>query len=226
MTTFRALVRAMLRADARWTLRRDLDGVFPTGLDSLRDAAATGPVIVAANHVAWWDGLLAQVLSDEVGVDATYVVEARTLERYPFLASVGARGIDPSRPTAVLAAFRDARRWLDRPGRVLWLFPQGRHRPSHLRPLDLRRGVEVLARDGVRVVPCAIQYVFADAPRPRALVGFGPALSTPGADDVERALCDLLDAQDADLAYAAEAPAPTSRDFASTALAWAWRMLA
>ena len=112
------------------------------------------------------------------------------LARLPFFRPLGAIGIgrDPAR---VLHAFREAETLLERPGRALWVFPQGRQRPSHLRPLYLQRGYETLARrTGAALIPVSLTYAFREAPQPSALLSFGSPVSPP---DLEPALIAGLD---------------------------------
>jgi 1-acyl-sn-glycerol-3-phosphate acyltransferase len=83
-------------------------------------------------------------------------------------------------------------------GHALWLYPQGQHRPTHLRPLYLQPGAGWIAqRAGASVVPVAISYGFADVPRPRAYVSFLEALPPGDLDALERALIEGLAHNDA-----------------------------
>ncbi len=178
------------RAYCRWSLGRSLDGVWVAGLDSTRARLAEGPLILAATHVAWWDGLVVTVAGAALGAEDYVWVDAPTLRRLPWLARVGAVAVDRSGPASARAGIRDAAAVLDRPGRVLWVYPQGRQRPAWLRPLDLQPGVGLLARRAdARVVPVALQYAFREDARPAAIVHFGAPVAPA---DLEAALVEGL----------------------------------
>ena len=103
--------------------------------------------------------------------------------------------LDRSRPGSADAGLTAAADYLDRPGRSVWIFPQGRQRPAWLRPLDLKRGVQRIGqRAGAPIVPVSIQYGFREHAVPSAVFDFGPPLpSTAPVDVLEAALCAGLD---------------------------------
>ena len=175
---------AFLRVARRYTRRRisrRLDGLWVSGLDEARAARAGRPLIFAANHVAWWDALLLLPLDEALGGLGWAVMDSRNLRRLPFLGWVGALPLDRSSPEHSRGCLQACAALLDRPGRALWIFPQGRQRPAHLRPLDLRPGVQTLhASSGVDLVAVSIDYVFLERARPAAVVRFSPPI--PGAD--------------------------------------------
>jgi len=192
------------RRYARHRIARGLDGLWVSGLAGVRAALADRPVLFAANHVAWWDPLLLLAFDDALGGSGWAVMDAANLRKLPFLGWVGALPLDRGshqRSRRCLEACADL---LDRPGRSVWVFPQGRQRPAHLRPLDLRPGVQIMHdRKPVDVVAVSINYVFLETARPAAVVRFSPPMS--GADlagpallpAVEDALLDGLACIDA-----------------------------
>lgn len=188
------LARAF-RAWGHWHLRRlvarGLDGVHVDQLDALREAASRGPLILAANHVAWWDGLLAVLLSRVAGLDARVLMDAKRLRQHSFFAAFGAIPIGDN-PRKELS---DAAAHLVGPGRALWIFPQGRQRPEQLRPLEFKGGVATLARlSGAAVLPIGLRYAMLESPAPAAVVRVGAPLELPSAAEVEAAVTALLDA--------------------------------
>jgi 1-acyl-sn-glycerol-3-phosphate acyltransferase len=166
----------LFRAYLRWRMRRAFSAVRIRGLPALRALAAREPLLLAANHVAWWDPLVLIVLDGVLTGDARCLMDASNLRRLPFFSLVGALPLDRSAPRAAVADLAAAARLLDRPGRVLIIFPQGEQRPAHL-PLELRPGIEWLARkSGARVVPLALRYDFREEPRPELNVSIGEPL--------------------------------------------------
>jgi 1-acyl-sn-glycerol-3-phosphate acyltransferase len=166
---------ALARRYVRRKLARDLDGLRAAGIDRAREAAAARPVILAANHVSWWDPFLVVALDEALGTEGYALMDAANLAGLPFFARLGAIPLDRGNPARLRAGLRAGAALLDRPGRALWMFPQGRLRPAHLRPLGIQPGIGLLARlsPGAAVVPIAIQYAFGEHPAPAALAWLG-----------------------------------------------------
>lgn len=167
----------LARPYARHRVSRGLDGMWVAGLDQARAALADRPVIFASNHVAWWDTLLLVVLDAALGGRCWAVMDAGNLRALPFLGWVGALPLDRSSPERSRQCLENSAALLDRPGRGVWIFPQGRQRPAHLRPLDLKGGVGIMhARNPVDVIVASLDYVFLERDRPAAIVRFGPPM--------------------------------------------------
>jgi 1-acyl-sn-glycerol-3-phosphate acyltransferase len=155
----------------------------PYGLQS------EGPVILAANHMSWWDGFLLREVHRRLRPDAPLftVMLERELARVPFLRRLGAIPIDPTRPASVRAVFRALRAESVRdPAPLVSWFPQGRIEPSWKRPLALRPGIPALARAlaPCSIVPVALHLEPLATPAPTAFVSVGapiPVRTGPGA---------------------------------------------
>jgi 1-acyl-sn-glycerol-3-phosphate acyltransferase len=165
---------------ARWWARRELgrtlDGFRVHGLEATRRVCSSRPAIFVATHVAFWDTFLLVTLDDALGTEGYAVMDEANLCRIPFFVRLGAIPMRRDRPRGGLRAAASV---LDRPGRSLWMFPQGEHRPAHLRPLGFRPGIRMLARMAPpesAVVPVAIQYAFGQSEGPVAYASFGAAL--------------------------------------------------
>ncbi|MGI9123862.1 MAG: lysophospholipid acyltransferase family protein [Mycobacterium sp.] len=193
----------LARKYVRRRVSRGLDGLWVSGLDETRAALAGRPLIIASNHVAWWDSLLLVALDEALGGLGWAVMDAGNLRKTPFLGWVGALPLDRSSPERSRECLQASVDLLDRPGRALWMFPQGRQRPAHLRPLDLKPGLRIMhERNPVDIVVAGIDYVFLERDRPAAMVSF--AAPIPGADldgdavlpAVEAAILDGLAAID------------------------------
>ena len=170
---------AVARRYARRRVRRGLDGLWVAGLEEARAALADRPLIFAANHVAWWDVLLLVVLDEALGGLGWALMDSRNLRRFPFLGWLGALPLDRSSPERSSRCLRNSVELLDRPGRALWIFPQGRQRPAHLRPLDLKRGLQTMhEHNPADIVAVSLNYVFLERNRPAAIVRFGPPIRT------------------------------------------------
>jgi 1-acyl-sn-glycerol-3-phosphate acyltransferase len=154
----------------------------------------TGPVLIAANHVSWFDGFFVAAACPRRAnglVNATYV-------DLPLLRSwfrwIGLIPVTFSRPRAQRALFETCRKLLDR-GEVLGLFPEGQISRTGLTG-PFQRGLEVIlaGRDDVAVIPCFIDNVwgsifsfsggrfFRKKPqgwRRTVIVAFGPPVPPP-----------------------------------------------
>lgn len=149
------------------------------GLEQARAASREAPLIVVSNHTSWWDPLFAIYLCTlELRADAHAMMDAKNLARLPFFGKVGAFGVDLDDPADGARAIRYAAKLLDRPGRLVWVFAQGRERPITERPIVFRAGTAEIARVArARVVPVALRYEFGAEEHPTAWVSFGEPLA-------------------------------------------------
>ena len=138
----------------RWAMQRLAGEIVVNGLERI---PATGPVLLASNHISWVDPvLLACWLTPATGRPMTWMGKAEAM-RWPlvgwFLRVNGVFGV--RRGAADLEAFRLAERILSE-GRILGIYPEGTRSPDGiLRPF--RDGAALLAlRSGVPVLPVAV----------------------------------------------------------------------
>ena len=216
-------------------MRATFESVEIAGVAHLRDALANGPVVVVSNHVTWWDPLVTLVLTERVvPCDSYALMNAANLTRLPFFGLIGAVGVDLTNPRDGAAAVLHCARLLNGPGRLVWVYPQGRERPSTVRPLGFRGGSAEIARVSKAVtVPIALRYEFMATERPRLFIDIGEALAperdvtkaiaaheravTEGLDRIERALLDeRTDAYEAVI----RAPVSAMGKLAERMLAW------
>lgn len=173
------LFNAWFASHARGRIRRSFASVRVFGLARARALAAERPLLVVSNHTSWWDPLVVLHASQHLlGTDGYALMDAKNLRRLPFFAMVGAFGVDLDEPSDGAAAIRYAARLLDAPGKLVWVFPQGRERPITERPLGFRLGSAAIARVARRAatVPAALRYEVAGTERPEMYVSFGDAI--------------------------------------------------
>lgn len=183
-------------------VRRRLGAVFEavrvSGLERLACAAADHPLVVVANHVCFWDSLLAIALvTDRLRLDGYALMEASSLRRYPFLGRVGGFGIERGVQGEGAAVVAYAASLLDRPGRIVWVYPEGREQPAGRRPLAFKRGAASISSTapGARWVPVSVQYVFGAQPKPTVWIAIGEAMAPMGtADEVAEAQARAVEA--------------------------------
>jgi len=189
----RPLFLALAQRYVHRRIAREFDGLFVEGLSRAQGLAAGEPLILAANHVAWWDALVAIEIDALLGTEGYCLMDAANLRKLPFFGWAGAVPLNRDSAQTARADLRAASRLLDRAGRMLWMFPQGRQRRAHLRPLQLQSGVRLLARDsGARVLPMSLDYAYREAPAPSILVSFSEPLEASSAQflpTLEARLC-------------------------------------
>lgn len=185
-----AVFNAVLRPWMGRVLRRRFFNLRVAGGGHL-DALDPGhPAVGCVNHTNWWDGFVLYELSRRLVRHEIYLaMEERNLRRYPFFPWMGAFGLDLADPRAGL---RYAVRLLrGGPGRLVWMFVQGRLAPGHV-PIEARPGARWLARQaGAQVIPLVIRYEWLLESRPTILVRVGPPLP---ADAPSEALSEALNA--------------------------------
>jgi chlorobactene lauroyltransferase len=149
------------------------------------------PTLFLGNHTTWWDGIIAWVLVDALGLQPHILMEAANLERYRAFKWIGTI---PVRRDSLRGAYEDlqrARAYL-RPGAGVWIFPQGHRKPVLQPPVDLERGAAQFALSAgrrIRIVPVAFRYPFLSEQSPEAFVLVGePWLFEPDPMDHRRAL--------------------------------------
>ena len=170
---------AWFEQQARQRLRASFGALHVAGCERLSEALARGPVLVVSNHCAWWDPLVALVLTRRhVPADAYALMDAANLRVRPFFAKVGAFGVDRGSRRDGAEATRHAASLLDRPGRLVWVFPQGEERPWHERPLRFFGGAASIARAVPRaaIVPVGLAYAFGSVAAPSVYVAVGSPL--------------------------------------------------
>lgn len=177
-TTFQWLAR---RYVAR-RLQRQFEDVRCFGLPHLRSVLKSQPVILACNHVAWWDPLILVQLDDKLGSDGYCLMDKENLSRLPFFSWLGAVPLDRSSPKAAYRDLHHSAELLNAPGRMLIVFPQGEQRPAHL-PLSFRPGVSALSeRTRLPVHPVALRYDFRESERQVVHLSVGRALKRETAE--------------------------------------------
>jgi len=197
-----AIYRAMVRPSLRRTFHR-IAIAAPHGEDW-----SGLPTLFYANHPSWWDGWIAFFLFDERWrMEGYLMMEEPQLRRYRFFQRCGCFSVDRHDAREAMRSVGYAATLLrDRPGRALWIFPEGEIGPNG-RPLRTYTGAAHIARRAgrVRCVPVALRFEFLGEQRPEALIRIGPAHIVEQGDtkalhaDMDRRLVEQLDHLHADV---------------------------
>lgn len=176
------LLRALLLFDTLRRMRRSFAAVRVAGLDEARALASSGPLLVVSNHTAWWDPLVALLVSERLlGADAYALMDAKNLRKLPFFRGIGAFGVDLDDAADGARAIRYAAKLLRGERKLVWIFPQGEERPVSQVPLGFRGGSAEIARvaRGAKVLPVALRYEFGSTEKPSLYVSIGAPVDTP-----------------------------------------------
>lgn len=157
-------------------IRKMFSRVYVHGEDRLRNAAAATPVLVVSNHTSWWDPMSAIYLAHRLlGIDAFAMMDEKNLRKLPFLGRIGGFGIQLDNASDTRRVLKYAAGLLDRPGRLVWIFPEGAERPRSLGVDEFKPGAAVVAKwaKGCRVMPVGLRYEFGGKEHPEAFISIG-----------------------------------------------------
>lgn len=144
---------------------------------------ADRPLIAYANHSSWYDPLLFLILSRAYFPDhvAFGPMDAEALKKYAFMQRIGIFGVEQGSARGAARFLQVSRGLLSRPGKAVWMTPQGEFADVRKRPLKLQPGLAHIARDcGAIVQPIAFELTFWNEARPEILVSFGDQIDTLG----------------------------------------------
>ncbi|WP_193316451.1 lysophospholipid acyltransferase family protein [Methylorubrum populi] len=139
--------------------------------------AAGAPVVIYANHPAWWDAAILIVAADRLFPERESFapIDAAMLEKYGIFRKMGAFPVDLDSARGGAQFLSAARAILAPSERVLWITAQGRFADVRARPLGLKPGVARLAEIAPEAVflPLAVEYAFWDERGAEAFLAFG-----------------------------------------------------
>ena len=163
----------------RWLeriLRRRFHAVYVFGAEHLRGLDPRSGFVGCANHTNWWDGFVLYVVSWKLLPHDIYLaMEEKNLRRYRFFTRMGVFGIELAGHLSALPGIRYALKLL-RPGRLVWMFVQGRLQSAGV-PIEVRPGARFLAERGnAGLLPVVLRYEWLNESRPSILVSVGNSL--------------------------------------------------
>jgi 1-acyl-sn-glycerol-3-phosphate acyltransferase len=135
------------------------------------------PLVIYANHAAWWDALVGLVLKAEFykGRNGFAPIDAEALKQYRMFGRMGFFGVEQGTRRGAVQFLRTAEKILREPDSLLVVTPQGRFADVRERPLRFAAGLGHLAGRVERAmfVPMATEFVFWEERLPEILVHFG-----------------------------------------------------
>ena len=101
------------------------------------------------------------------------------LSRYWFFQKIGAFSIDPTHTKKITETVKYVQNLLQNPENFVILYPQGEIEPYEMRPLTLKRGLQLFLKETpeVQVLLVGFKIQYYNQKRPSLLVKFGQTLS-------------------------------------------------
>lgn len=135
------------------------------------------PLLLLPNHSTWWDGFFIHLLNKKIFHRRPYLMMLEEqLRRYPFFSRVGVFSVAPNPAQHTRASLRYAAQLLQDARNLVCLFPQGELASWEKRPLQYKRGLELILKlhdAPVNLLPLAIRLEFLGEQLPAAFFLFG-----------------------------------------------------
>lgn len=142
-------------------VRRRFRAVYVTGLENLARLDLARPVVGCSNHTNWWDGFVLHALAPRILPQRAFhlAMDERNLARYFFFPWLGVFGVGLDGAADAVAGLRYAVRLLrGQPGRIAWIFPQGKL-TSPREAIAAKPGAAFIARrSGAQILPVVLRY--------------------------------------------------------------------
>ena len=138
------------------------------------------PLIITPNHISWWDGFFIDYLTRKFLNRIVYIMMLEEqLSRYWFFQKIGAFSIDPSKTKSIAETITYTQSLLHNPRNSSIFYPQGDIEPYELRPITLKRGLQLFLKKipDVQVLLMGFKIQYYNQKRPAVLVRFGETMS-------------------------------------------------
>jgi 1-acyl-sn-glycerol-3-phosphate acyltransferase len=151
------------------------------------------PLIITPNHISWWDGFFIDYIIRRFLTRKSYIMMLEEqLARYWFFQKIGAFSIDPTHTKSIAETVTYAQGLVIKPQNALVFYPQGDIQPYEMRPLTLKRGLQLFVKKipEVQVLLIGFKIQYFNQKRPALLVRFGDIMSG------ESIVADFMNYQD------------------------------
>ncbi len=163
---------------------------LPGAFDAIRlsgpapAADRPGPHVIALNHPAWWDPLIAFFATSFFQDMLPFAPMAQKgVDKYKFFGRMGIFGVDPETLAGARRFLQIGQKILSKDNHALWVTVQGEFADPRVRPVVPRSGVSHLLSSMKQGTfwTFAIEYPFWEEPSAQALIRFGePVAIEPG----------------------------------------------
>lgn len=194
-------------------IRSMFSKVYVRGEDAFLKTLQAMPVLAVSNHTAWWDPMFAVFVGHGLAAaDAYAMMDAKNLARLPFLGRIGGFGVHLDDPADRRRVLKYTAALLDKPGRLVWMFPEGAEKPRAIGVDTFLPGAAIIAKraPSCAVVPVGLRYEFCGREHPEAFISIGAPMGkfadTTSASRLQReAVCEELARIDAFVLHRNEA---------------------
>ncbi len=142
-----------------------------------RDVTAEAPLLVYANHPAWWDPLVAHFLNSRLFPNRQFYapIDAAALQQYQVFSKLGFYGVSLDTMRGAAEFLQQSLAIARAPNTALWITPEGRFADARDHQAALMPGLAHLCTrlDDGWVLPVALEYPFWDERLPQSLVKLG-----------------------------------------------------
>jgi 1-acyl-sn-glycerol-3-phosphate acyltransferase len=105
-------------------------------------------VILAPNHISWWDGFFIYSFNDTVLKKKLFVMMLREeLERYWFFKFIGAYSIKPDNPASTSKTLKYTQHLFEDESNAIVFYPQGEIESFEKKPLKLNKGLQLFTKN-------------------------------------------------------------------------------
>ena len=163
-------------------VRKNFQCFAVQGLDQIPSIAASNcSLVVYANHIGWWDPIVAMLLRKKYLPDRVFYapIDAKALEAYGIFRQLGFYGLKLETFAGASEFLKTSREILSDPKSSVWITPEGVFCDCRDLEQPFMPGLAHLAATTPNTifVPLAIEYPFWQEPKPMIATRFGEPLS-------------------------------------------------
>jgi hypothetical protein len=159
-------------------LRRRFNSFQVSGLKLLLENK--NATIIYANHSSWWDGLVAFHIARRTKIDSFVMMEEKQLADLFVFRKLGAFSVVRENPREAMKSIDYSVGILsEKPGRKLWIFPQGVILPNDTRPIEFYNGLAHIIKkiENCRIINLSVRYEFLGSFKPDIFVNINESPS-------------------------------------------------
>lgn len=137
---------------------------------------------VTPNHFSWWDGFFVYWLNKKILNKKLFIMMLEEqLKRYWFFQKIGCYSIDLNDSKKMFTSLKYTLGLTQIPENVILIYPQGEIQSYELRPVELKDGVDFLAKKSksdFQIIPIAFKIHYTNERLPIVYARFGKLLSS------------------------------------------------
>jgi 1-acyl-sn-glycerol-3-phosphate acyltransferase len=158
----------------RWTLKRSFHDIVVIG--DVPKLVEGVPVILAPNHISWWDGFFAYIVNRQLFRRTFYLLMLeKELSKRPFFRALGCFSLSPGKTRQTFRYLSQL--IIDQPNALITYFPEGEIRTDVQEKLFVREGLRLLRTDHrVGILPTCFRIEPLNNRLPTVFIRFGEIL--------------------------------------------------